>query len=136
VTVLRYIAVQCAAYAIDLGTFLLVLWLWPVGAVAANVAAKLAAGLAAFVAHRNFSFVEADTGDLGRQARRYFLLLALNVPLSSACLTLVLLAASSTVGAKVVSDILCVGLTYMLSRYFVFTGRVAAPDPSMPSRRL
>lgn len=122
-TFVRYIAIQLLAYSIDMGAFLIALNIGVVGAVFANVIAKLAAGLFAFVAHRHFTFRVAD-GVAGRgQAIRYFVLLALNIPLASAILALLLMWLPEPVAAKFIADVICVGLTYLLSKNFIFTGR-------------
>ena len=119
-TFIRYIATQLLAYAIDMGGFLLMLHLGLLSPVAANAGGKIAAGLFAFVTHRHFTFRAGAGEDRMRQAVRYFALLALNVPLSSGVLAVVLLWVHPPAAAKLIADALCVMITYWLSKTFVF----------------
>lgn len=123
----RYVGVQLLAYAIDMGVFLLASHAGA-GPIPANIAAKLAAGLFAFVVHRRMTFgVHGQPGVAG-QALRYGLLLALNVPLASGVLALLLPWIAPAALAKFVADVICVGLTFVLSRQLVFRP-TAARDP-------
>lgn len=115
----RYVGVQVLAYAIDMGGFLLLVALG-LGPVWANVPAKLAAGTFAFLAHRHVTFAVGDRAGAGGQALRYALLLALNVPLSSGVLALLLPWLAPAAAAKFVADAICVLLTFLASRHFVF----------------
>lgn len=117
---LRYIAVQVVAYGLDMGGFLVALTLFGSGPVIANFFGKVAAGFFAFLAHRYFTFGVTQRGERGRQAAMYFGLLALNIPLSSAALSFVLLFVSYPIIAKLISDAICVFLTYWLSNKYVF----------------
>ncbi len=119
-TFVRYIAVQVVAYALDMGGFLLIFNLLATGPITANVFGKILAGVFAFLAHRSFTFGVENGEKAGRQATMYFALLALNVPLSSAALGLVLFAVSSPVLAKLIADVVCVFITYWLSKKYVF----------------
>ena len=53
----------------------------------------------------------------------YFLLLSLNVPISSAALSVVLLVISPAVFAKFFADVICVVATYWISKKYVFSAR-------------
>ena len=140
VTFVRYGLVQLFAYAIDMGGFLLLLNAGLLGPLWANVLAKLAAGVFAFIAHRHFTFQAGDRADASRQALRYFTLLALNIPLSSALLALLLTWTSHATLAKFTADVLIVAVTYWLSKSLVFvrgkTDAVAAADASDAGGRL
>lgn len=125
-TFLRYIAVQLVAYGIDMSVFLAVLFSGALGPVETNVIAKLSAGLFAFVAHRQFTFRVAESIAAKEQAIRYFVLLALNVPVASVILTFLLLWIPEPVMAKFIADVICVGLTYLLSKHFIFFGQQAS----------
>jgi putative flippase GtrA len=116
----RYLAVQVVAYAIDVGGFLLVLWLFEGFPVLANCAGKIAAGCFAFFAHRMFTFSGARSGDAKAQALKYALLLLANIPVSSAALALLLLVCPVEIVAKVIADTLAVLLTFAISHRFVF----------------
>ena len=121
----RYIVVQVGTYAQDMGVFLLLFAVAGWGAVASNVVAKILAGAFAFLAHRYVTFEFAAQGKVARQAAMYAALWALNVPLATGMLALLLMLGSPALIAKVISDLICVGLNYWLSRTYVFTGRLA-----------
>lgn len=122
-TFVRYVAIQLLAYGIDMGLFLIVLYSGLSEPVSANVLAKLTAGIFAFVAHRSFTFRVAENFAIRHQAIRYFILLALNIPVASAILALLLVWIAEPVAAKFIADIVCVALTYGLSKRFIFTGQ-------------
>lgn len=122
----RYLLVQVVAYGLDMGGFLLLFAYLGGDPLVANVVGKLMAGLFAFVAHRSFTFGVAGTGATGQQAVRYFTLLALNIPLSSLVLSVMLWVVPMAVVAKFVADVICVILTYWLSKRFVFLSGEAA----------
>jgi putative flippase GtrA len=121
VTFLRYVAVQLVAYGIDMGVFLSILNIGFAGPIFSNVVAKIAAGIFAFLLHQSFTFqLERKQHDL-RQAFRYFLLLGINIPLSTAVLGLVLLVIDIPVAAKFGSDVICVLFSFWLSKIWVFS---------------
>lgn len=122
-TFVRYVAIQLLAYGIDMGMFLVVLKSGLSGPIVSNVLAKLAAGIFAFVAHRNFTFRVGNDRAIRQQAVRYFILLALNIPVASVILALLLLWIAEPVAAKFIADIICVALTYGLSKHFIFAGQ-------------
>lgn len=120
-TFVRYVFIQVLAYSIDMGAFLIVLSVGVVGPILANVISKFAAGLFAFVAHRRFTFRATNGESVKEQAVKYFVLLTLNIPLASAILALLLMWLPGAVLAKLIADMICIGLTYFLSKYFIFT---------------
>ena len=115
----RYVAIQLIAYAIDLG-FFLVLTAVEVGPVVSNGAAKIAAGLFAFTAHRRVTFGVHSQPGLAGQGLRYGALLAVNVPLASGVLALLLHWIHMPTLAKFIADVVCVLLTFSVSQRFVF----------------
>jgi putative flippase GtrA len=119
-TFLRYLLIQVFAYGIDMGTFLFLLHFDLAGPIIANIGSKLAAGSFAFVAHRRYTFNVAESGFAGRQAVRYFSVLAMNVPVASAMLVFILIWIPLPVVAKFLSDIVMVALSYVLSKKFIF----------------
>lgn len=131
---LRYVGVQVVAYGIDMGSFLLFLHLAGFGPLTANVLGKLLAGLFAFFAHRAFTFAVPGADRQASQALRYFLLLALNLPLSSLVLAALLQVIAAEVPAKFLADVVCVCLTYWLSKHYVFT-RLGAPAAAREDER-
>lgn len=135
-TFMWYLVIQVLAYVIDMGAFLLALHLGWVGPIVANVIAKLAAGCFAFVAHRRFTFDVAGSGFAGRQAVRYFLVLAVNVPVASAILGLFLIWLPQPVVAKFLADIVSVALSYVLSKHFIFKVPATAIDGTLPRAKI
>lgn len=123
---LRYVAIQLLAYGIDMGVFLLMLHIDLAGPIVANIIAKLAAGICAFFAHRHFTFEAAAPNLVRTQAIRYFILLAANVPISSGILAVIMLWLPIPATAKLLADILCVGLSYSLSKYLIFNTRIVS----------
>jgi putative flippase GtrA len=119
-TFLKYLLIQVFAYGIDMGTFLFLLHFDLAGPIIANIGSKLAAGSFAFVAHRRYTFNVAGSGFAGRQAVRYFIVLAANVPVASAMLVFILIWVPLPVVAKLLSDIVMVALSYVLSKKFIF----------------
>lgn len=130
-TFLRYLAIQVLAYGIDMGVFLFVLHFGLLGPIFANIVAKLLAGCFAFAAHRSFTFGVNDGSLIGRQSVRYFLLLAINIPIASAILALVLQWVPAPAVAKFLSDVVCVVISYALSKHFVFNTNVKSSNPSL-----
>ena len=126
-TFVRYVVIQLLAYGIDFGLFLVVLKTGLSGPIMANILAKLTAGTFAFIFHRKFTFRVADSSHMRRQSVRYFVLLTLNIPAASAILALLLLWIAAPVVAKFIADVVCVALTYWLSKQFIFTGQQKCP---------
>lgn len=122
-TFIRYVSIQLLAYGIDMGMFLLILQTGLAAPIWTNVLVKLAAGIFAFILHRYFTFRTAESGTIRHQAVRYFVLLALNIPVASAVFVLLLVWITEPVAAKFIADIICVALTYAVSKRFVFTGQ-------------
>jgi putative flippase GtrA len=133
---IRYVAVQVIAYGLDMGGFLFCQKYLGIEPIVANVVGKIASGIFAFFVHRTFTFRLAPGEKKATQALRYFLLLALNVPLSSAVLSGVIRVVSPPALAKFISDVLCVFLTYWLTKKFVFTKppRTIAQSPVQEGR--
>lgn len=131
-TFVRYFLVQLVAYFIDMGGFLLLLKM-DVDWLVANIVSKLLAGLFAFLAHRHFTFSGATATDSRIQAFKYFLLLSLNLPLSTLVLGQALKFVSYPVVAKFIADAICILFTFWLSKRVVFSkseGEVATtPAP-------
>jgi len=116
----RYVSVQIGAYVIDMGGFVLLSKYLLTPILAANIISKLCAGLFGFFVHRVFTFRVSDSDRTWRQAVTYFALLGLNLPLSAFILHGVLQVVAWPVLAKFFSDVICVFLSYWLSKRFVF----------------
>lgn len=122
-TLLRYLLVQIVAYGLDLGTFQALVTTGVSGPVIANLAGKVPAGAFAFLAHRQFTFRVGDSAGVHREAIKYLLLLLLNAPLSSLILAGLLGVMTQVTLAKILADVLSVGLTFTLTKYLVFARR-------------
>jgi putative flippase GtrA len=116
---LRYNLVQIAAYGIELSTFFAVLWVFPVYLVLSNVVAKASAGCFAFFLHKYFTFKKFSNYEVGNQAGRYSLILVGNMFLGS-LLLLLFVDVMPGWGGKLLSDVMSVGVTFLLTHYFVF----------------
>lgn len=116
----RYVSVQVAAYAIDMGGFVLLSKYLYVPLLVANVISKLVSGIFAFSVHRAFTFRLNSSDRTFKQATSYFVLLALNLPISALILHAVLQVVTWAVAAKFISDVICVLINYWLSKRFVF----------------
>jgi putative flippase GtrA len=124
---LRYLVVQCIAYGLDLGGFLLLFSVLGANPLPANAAGKIVAGVFAFLAHRSFTFRLTGKSPQPRQVIGYCILLALNIPLSSAVLFVFMQFIPLAIVAKVAADAICIGITYTLSRKYVFRDQSAPP---------
>jgi len=104
--------IQLFAYVIDMGSFLVMLGFFMLNPMIANILGKLAGGVFAFVAHRNITFKSNHKKDRAAQARRFFMLSLLNIPLSSMALMMLLYGVPYVVLAKFMADVSCVFLNY------------------------
>jgi putative flippase GtrA len=129
-TLLRYLLVQLLAYGVDVGTFIALISTGVVGPLVANVAGKIPAGIFAFMAHRRFTFQIRDSSRAHREAVKYFILLALNVPFSTLILKVLLTLTLPVTLAKILADVVAVGLSFTLTRYVVFRRRQLPGRPS------
>jgi putative flippase GtrA len=123
----RYLGVQVVAYGLDMGSFLLLSIM--LGPLTSNVLSKIVAGIFAFIAHRRITFKVHGHGDGRTQLLKYALLLAVNIPLSSGLLALLLPWIAPAALAKFAGDVACVGFTFVLSRYVVFTHSRSVESP-------
>ena len=119
-TFLRYLLIQVLAYGIDMGAFFFLFHYILAGPIIANIFSKLAAGCFAFLVHRRYTFNLAMSGDVGKQSIRYFIVLAVHVPVASAILVVILIWLPLPVLAKFLSDIVMVLFSYVLSKKFIF----------------
>jgi putative flippase GtrA len=120
-TFIRYVIIQLLAYVVDMMGFILILKFDIFGSIIANVIGKSLAGVFGFIAHRNYTFGSNDRADKKRQAIRYFAVLALNIPISTGILSVFLNWINEPVIAKFLADCIVVGLSYLLSKHFIFT---------------
>ena len=133
-TFVRYIAIQLLAYGIDMGVFLVSVYLGYLGPIISNTLGKITAGIFAFLAHRKYTFCLDREKYNKKQMYRYFFLLGINVPISAMVLSLILLVINNPVVAKFLSDVLVVLFTYWLSKTWVFTTDDKKEDSSAKER--
>lgn len=133
-TFVRYIAIQVFAYAIDMGIFLALIYLGFLGPIMSNIFGKIAAGAFAFLAHRRFTFRLDKKKHNGKQKYRYFLLLGLNIPISTAVLGIALFIIDYPVVAKLLSDVIIVLFTFWLSKTWVFAPDIKVDNSSSRER--
>ena len=129
-TLARYVLVQIVAYGLDFGGFYALYHGGIATPVVANLGGKLIAGLFAFFAHRGFTFRVHESERRASHAVKYFVLLALNAPISSGILAGLLLFTSEVAAAKILADVISVGLTFLLTKHVVFSRGSAAPARS------
>ena len=129
---IRYVLIQVIAYILEMGVFIILIKSSLLGLLFANVGAKLTAGISAFVMHRKFTFKSDQSGSLEKQAIRYFLLLSINIPISSAVLSLIFGWIGSPELAKFISDLICLVLTYIVSKKLVFIRSVGNGGNASP----
>lgn len=117
----RYGLIGLLTYAVDMGSFLALLGSGLAdGPVVANLGAKAVAGVFSFAMHRRVTFKLRDREGLAAQALRYFGLLLINAPLSSAILWMLLAVLPSPSAAKIAADVIVIGASYLLARHVVF----------------
>lgn len=121
-TIIKYIGVQVVCYVIDFGGFYYFYAVLGANAILANVFGKLLAGAFGFLAHKHYTFERGASGRLLREAIAYFATLAFNIPLSSAILNQLLSLAPPMMG-KIISDTICIALTFIVTRTLVFRHR-------------
>ena len=117
----RYAAIQLIAYGIDMALFLALLYTGLFNALLSNAISKIVAAIFSFVLHRIFTFYLTDDKKVSGQAVRYFLLLGINVPISSAVLSVVLLIDLPLIAKKFISDVIVVYFSFVLSKNWVFS---------------
>lgn len=120
-TFIRYFGVQLLAYCIDMGIFLISIYSSFLGPIASNILSKIVAGLFAFIVHRSFTFQVEKNQREKKHAFKYFLLLGLNIPLSTSLLGFILLFTDWTVAAKFIADAIIILFTFWISKTWVFS---------------
>lgn len=122
ITFVKYNLIQLLVYALDLVVFFLAANGLDWSLAASNVLAKSCAGTFAFVSHKYFTFGHRCVQSLWREVVSYAVLLALNIPLSTGVLYL-LKNLIPVAAAKVLSDVMCMGVNFFLSKHVVFKKR-------------
>ena len=108
------------AYIVDFSFYYILLAFHGSSPLVANVGSKVFAGLVAFIIHRKFTFRTHTGKRLFSESVGYVCALTANLPLSSGILYLCLNFTGNPLGAKILSDILVLGFTYVFLSNFVF----------------
>jgi len=116
----RYLLVGVVTYGVDISAFLLLFKFFGLNLLLANMISKVLAGLFSFVAHRIFTFGVIEAKGRAQQAVRYFIFLAINIPISAFILTAVQWILSMEIAAKILADVILVLISYAQSKYIVF----------------
>lgn len=116
----RYVAIQLMAYVLDMGSFLVLIGNIGDHPVWANIASKIVAGTFAFFGHRRFTFV-LGTRTAPSEVAKYVLLVLANIPMTSLVLVALLYWTDVVALAKFFADVSCVGITFLLAKFVVFT---------------
>jgi putative flippase GtrA len=131
----KYIFVQIAAYILDIGIFLIILNFDAFGPVGANIFSKICAGCFAFFVQRRFTFNIEKPDLVSKQAIRYFLVLLINIPIASIILAFIYFWLPFSTFAKIISDVICVGFSYLLSKKFIYAEAVSTKNSDMNERK-
>ena len=115
-----YVLFQCAAYCIDLGSFYLLTHSICPDVLIANFAGKALAGTFAFVAHRYVTFFAQQREPILFQIAKYSVAIVANSILASALLMAIHLVLADVLIAKLISDVISVGLSFFIARSYVF----------------
>lgn len=126
----RYVFVGGGTYVADFLVYLLVVTLSPALYLQGNVAGRLAGALLGFVLHKHWTFRGQHVRSTSAQALSYSLLLLFNIGFSSALLVSLqtLLPSLGPVVARIVTDVVVIGFTFVCSRY-IFRRHAPAGSP-------
>ena len=118
--ILRYNLVQVSAYVFDIAIFMGVVFLLPERLALANFCGKAFAGIYAFIFHKYFTFQSVGDGGGKGEALRFALLLIFNSVLSTYLLLLFTPYIKDTFFSKVLADVVCVVMSFLLANKLVF----------------
>jgi putative flippase GtrA len=118
--ILRYNLVQVSAYVIDIGLFMVVVFLLPERLAIANFCGKAFAGVYAFIFHKYFTFRSVVGGGGKGEALRFTLLNIFTFFMSTFFLLLFTPYITDTFFSKLLADVICIGMTFLLANKLVF----------------
>lgn len=116
---LKYNLIQLLAYGIELSIFFLILYILQNELLIANVLAKSCAGLFAFYFHKFYTFESNQKGQVKGEIIRYIAVLLANTVLGTSLLLLLANTFHEWV-AKIISDVITVGVTFFVTHHLVF----------------
>lgn len=118
-----YILVQCVAYGIDIGSFYVLNHSIIPDVLIANVLGKAIAGIFAFIVHRYVTFFAAEREPIVFQIAKYTAAIIANSILASFLLVAINLVLPNVLISKLISDVISVGLSFVIAKRFVFRPR-------------
>jgi putative flippase GtrA len=116
---IRYLLVAVAAYVIDMGGYIFLIW-GSITPIVANVLVKILAAIFGFYAHRYLTYQIRNNDNIFNHAIKYFGLVLVYTPLSSLALLGMLQLISDPVLAKFMCDILLFVAVYWVTSKFTF----------------
>lgn len=115
----RYLAIAFFAYAIDMGGYIIMVYLG-IKPIFANACIKIVAAIFGFFMHRNFTYQIKNKKKIRLQAIKYFGMALLYSPLSTAVLFVCLRLFDEPVFSKFFSDIILILITYLVTTRYTF----------------
>jgi putative flippase GtrA len=107
------------AYALDMGTFLLLSHILGGQYIFANICSKLISAVFGYFLHRHFTFRSTEaTGS--KQAIGYFSLVAVNIPINTGLFSVLLTLVAPSALAKFIADVACLLMNYWISKVAIF----------------
>ena len=116
----NYLFIQSIAYCIDLGIFFMIFQFSNKNEIIANLLSKIISAIFSFYFLRKFVFLNFKNSLILKQVNRFFLILILNLPISSLTIFLISKFISLAILAKFISDVLCVLLSFWLTKNYTF----------------
>ena len=117
-TYFRYLLVALAAYFIDFVGFIIILYLFEISPVIANIVIKVFASLTGYFLHKKFTYKLSKMHMTG--SFLWFGSAFIYTPLSSILLSILLLYIQNPIIAKFISDILMYFLSYIYNTKIIF----------------
>jgi len=119
---IKYLFIGGWAYCIDFGIYLSLIFIYPsINLIYASSLGKLISSIFSLLAHRFFTFNHSGSKPkILQQTWRYFFLVALNIPFCALVLAITLNLINNPFLAKITADVLCVYISYLLSKHFIF----------------
>jgi putative flippase GtrA len=118
-TIVRYLIIAVAAYVIDMGGFIVLLFL-NVPPILANILVKIGAAIFGFYGHRYFTYQIKHSNNILAHAIKYFGLVLVYTPVSSVCLAIMIKIIADPVVAKFICDVVLFVVVYWVTSKFTF----------------
>lgn len=115
-----YVVVQLFVFLLDVVVFYAIATTFNQGIIVSNTLSRVVSGSLTFVLHRYLTFPDSQGSNLYKSAGKFFLLLALNVPITSGLIMLFEIAAGSLVTAKIAGDGVYFVFSFLVSKFLIF----------------